>query len=173
MITGHHMDVPAVALNQTGIIGGQRTLDVGVSQLQHSTKEPLRGLNAAQRTAIQGVQHAVLVVDHLHRVGDRDSGNDGRMAISYGVDHPGEQVRGRQGPGNIMDQHDAVPWAQRAQTCFDRRRPILPASHNIHPAVLAEKVGGGPASPDMGRRRHDDDVLHLRATKNSPKCVSQ
>ena len=52
MITGHHIDVPTVALNQTGIIGGQRTVDAGVSSLQHFTKEPLGGLNAAQRTTI-------------------------------------------------------------------------------------------------------------------------
>ena len=95
------------------------------------------------------------------------------MAISYGADHPGEQVRGCQGPGNIMHQHDAVTWVQCAQACLHRRRPIHPASHDVHPGVLAEEVGGGPALPDMRRRRHDDDVLHLRATKNAPKCVSQ
>jgi hypothetical protein len=39
--------------------------------------------------------------------------------------------------------------------------------------MLAEAVGGGPALPNMRRRRHDDDVLHLGATKNAPKCVSQ
>jgi len=72
-----------------------------------------------------------------------------------------------------MDQHDTVPWAQCAQACLDRRRPIHPASHHIHPVALAEEVSGSPALPDVGDRRHDDDVLHLGATKNAPKCVSQ
>jgi hypothetical protein len=173
MIAGNDAYVPAVALNETGIIGGRSTVGVGVSKLQHLAKKTLRGLYCAQGPTIGSVQHTTLVVDHLDGVGNRESGHDGRMAISHGADDPGEQVRGRQTPGDVMNQHDAIVRAQCAQACFDRSRPIHPSGHYIHPGVLTKEVGGGPALPDVRDGRHDDHVLHLRTTKDAPQCVSQ
>ena len=168
MITWDHAYVPAVALNQTGIIGGRSTVGVGVGELQHLAKEPLRSLDDAQRPAIWGVQHTAVMVDHLDGVGDRESGNDGRMASSDGADDPGEQVRRRQAPGHVMNQDDAVARAQCAQAYLDRSGPIRPSGHYIHPRVLTQDVGGGPALSDVRDGRHDDYVLHLGTAENAP-----
>jgi len=166
MIAVDDMHVPADPLDEPGVIGGGGGAGVGL--LEHLTQEPLRGLDGPQRLAIRSPQHAALGIDHLDGVGDRESGNDGRMASSDGADDPGEQVRRRQAPGHVMNQDDAVARAQCAQAYLDRSGPIRPSGHYIHPRVLTQDVGGGPALSDVRDGRHDDYVLHLGTAENAP-----
>lgn len=171
-IAGDDAHVPTSPLNQTGVIGG-RASTTGMGVLEHLPQEPLRGLNATQRLALRSRQHAALCVDHLDRVGHRKAWHHGGMAGPDGSDDPVEQIRRRQAASDIVNQDDPVFVPQGGQSRLHRSRPVHPAWHDVHLAVISEEPGGSPALVDMGARGHDDDVSHLRATKSAPQCVSQ
>jgi hypothetical protein len=189
MVTGDDADLPAGLLNEPGIIGGARTgyvgvgpgVRVGVGVNQHLTQEPLRGLYAAKSLTIRSVQHPAPGVDHLDGVGNRQSWDDSGMSLAHRLNHPGEQIRRRQTPCDVVHQQNAIIVAQSRQPRSDRRGPIHASDHDLHGDIgrdsnadlTSQETGFGPALLDMGGGRHDDHVTHLTTPKNAAKRVGQ
>ena len=160
--------VPPDPLNEPGVIGGVASARVGM--LEHLTQESLRGLYAAQRLALGSRENATLVVNHLDGVSHGEAGNHSGVARAHGVDHPGEQIRGSQTPGGVVDQDNAVVVVQRREPCRHRGRPIGTSGHDIQAWVL---TGDGAGTLKVGGRCHHDHVSDLVTTQNAPQCVSQ
>jgi hypothetical protein len=163
-------------LNEAGIIGGNAS--AGMGMLEHLTQEALRGLYAAQRLAIGSCQDMTLVVHHLDGVGHREAWDNGGMACTDGVDHPGEQLRRCQTPGGVMDKDDAVVVVQRREPCRHRGHSVRTPGHDIHTGVLTGAIAGLPIRDvasllKVRAGRHDDHVSNLGATQNAPQRVSQ
>jgi hypothetical protein len=182
VISGDDAHLPTGPFHQPGVIGRRGPVrvgvrvGVGVGMLKHLAQEPLRGLDGAEPLAIRGRQDMSPQVDRLDGVGHRQPGHDRRSTGANGTDDPVEQVGRRQASGDVMNQDDLVVGLQRGQPRLHRRRTVHPAWHDIDRAVVIlcpAVVGGGQALVDMGAGRNDDHVLHLRATKSAPQCVSQ
>jgi len=105
-------------LNEAGVVGGVTA--VGVGMLEHLTQEPLGSLYAAQRVAVRSRQDVTLRVDHLDGVGHCEAGDDSGVAFAYGVDDSGKEISGRQTPGGVMNQDDAVIRVERIEPRLHR-----------------------------------------------------
>jgi hypothetical protein len=136
-----------------------------MGMLENLSQKPLRCLYGPQGRAIGSRQDATLVVDHLDRVGHCQTGDDGGVACTYGLDHPGEQVGRGQTPGCIVNQDDSVVVAQRRQSCRHRGAAIGAPCHDLHPEIQTGDVAG---LLKVGARSHDHDVSDLLTTQNAP-----
>ena len=160
--------VPPDLLNEPGVVG--RGAPVGVGVLKHLAQETLWGLYAAQRPAIGSRLHAKMGVDHLDGIGHCQARHDGGVTCAHGADHPGEQIRGCETPGRVMNQDDAVVRMQRGEPSPHRGSPIGSPCDDLHPWVISGDVGG---LPKVGRGGNDDHMSDFGATQNAPERVSQ
>ena len=160
--------MPPDPLNEPGVVGGVAPVRMGV--LKHLAQETLRSLYGTQRLAIGGRQNATLIVDHLDGIGYCKARHDGGVARAYRVDHPGEQIRGCETTGRVMNQDDAVVRMQRGEPSSYRGSPISTPGDDLDTSVTTGKFAG---RSKVGGGGDDDDMSDLSTTQDAPQRVSQ
>ena len=104
LLAGDDDDSPTAQLDECGIVG--RVATTGVCGTEHCGTKRLRGLHRHQCRARRSVDHDVVGVDQLDRVGHRDAG-DGRVgAVAHRLDDSREQLQGRKRTGCVVHADD-------------------------------------------------------------------
>ena len=165
-VDDEHM--PPDPLNEPGVVGGVAPVRMGV--LKHLAQETLRSLYGAQRLAIGGRPNPTLGVDHLDGIGHCKAGHDGGVARAYRVDHPGEQIRGSETTGRVMNQDDAVVRMQRGEPSSYRGSPISTPGDDLDTSFITGEFAG---RSQVGGGGNDDDMSDLGTTQDAPQRMSQ
>jgi hypothetical protein len=144
----------AESLDEARVIGGGEVFRGGslgtrvVRAHEQVAGEPLGCLHGPQHRAVgrAGDQLRVAVGTHLlHRVGDRQAGDDGAVTAAYGTHDPLDERRRDQRARGVVHQHDVVLGTRESEARGDGRLPGRPAvghpDGDPHVRVTCDEVG--------------------------------
>lgn len=139
-----HDDPAPDRLDQRRVVG--RLAARSVSAAERLESEGLRSLHRDQCGPVGGVDDATVGVDHLDRVGHRDSRDRSVGTVAYRCDHPLVQLGAGQRAGRIVHTHH-VDAPVVGHLCQPRTHRLAPGRSAGHTA-FAFGIGLG---------HHDDD----------------
>lgn len=93
-------------LNEAGVIGSKPTIGMSVRRFEQSTIESLRRLNRPKTVTVDSDIDTTLIVNTLHRVDNRHSRNDRRVASVDSSRDSDNQLSRHEGACSVMHEDD-------------------------------------------------------------------